>query len=163
MANTASSTSTFHTTLRFGQAVGATAFFLGFILSVLGLAGVVELVFEAGTLNAKLANASPGVVFATLGFLVLWRYRPKKSHSVTETNESVPPEVIAAGVMLIRAVTDSSEKKKLVQALNDAEKARDDATLAAALEAATKTTPMQPYSSYSRSETSDSAMLSSRR
>ena len=87
----------FYEALRFGQVVGTIAFFLGFVLCIVGLTGVVEFLVEAGGIKAKIANASPGVMFAMLGFLILWRYRPKKSRTVTETMESVLPEVIAGG------------------------------------------------------------------
>jgi hypothetical protein len=49
----------------------------GFIIAILGLTGTIELVFEAGGLRSRLANACPGAFFALMGMIILWRYKPK--------------------------------------------------------------------------------------
>ena len=68
-----------------GQLIGGIAFLGGITLCILGLAGSIELLVEGGGLTARLGNASPGVVFAFFGFLVLWRYKPMvKQDSLTK-------------------------------------------------------------------------------
>ena len=68
---------TYRESIRTGQWVGAAAFLAGLILCILGLAGSVELLFEGAGLKARLGNASPGLIIALLGFLVLWRYKAR--------------------------------------------------------------------------------------
>lgn len=54
---------------------------LGFVLLVLGINGSIELEVGTKTLNGKLVNASPGIVMAAFGFIVLgiqvWRGKKK--------------------------------------------------------------------------------------
>jgi len=76
--------SAFKTALLFGQLIGATAFFLGFALCMLGLTGNIEILLEAHDVSAKIINGTPGVIFALFGFLIIWRYKPKSHSSVVE-------------------------------------------------------------------------------
>jgi len=60
-----------------GIIVGALFCLSGLIITILGLSGSIEWVFEAVDVKSRLTNAGPGVFFALLGMLILWRYRPK--------------------------------------------------------------------------------------
>ncbi len=53
--------------------------FAGFTMSFAGLSGSMEIILESGGLNAKLINGTPGAVFGLLGFMIVWRYKPKRS------------------------------------------------------------------------------------
>lgn len=68
---------TYRYAILLGISVGAVFCASGFVLALLGLAGAIEFFFEAGGIKARLANASPGAIFALLGMLVIWRYKPK--------------------------------------------------------------------------------------
>jgi hypothetical protein len=46
------------------------------IFILLGIAGQIEWVVKAGGLSGRLANASPGALFAVIGLIILWRYKP---------------------------------------------------------------------------------------
>lgn len=59
----------------------------GFILSVLGLSGSIEWIFEASSFKSRITNASPGILFAVSGVIVLWRYKP-----VVRSELSADPE-----------------------------------------------------------------------
>lgn len=85
---------------------------LGFVLLVLGIDGSIELVVDAKTLNAKLVNASPGVVMAAFGFAILgiqaWRH-PKLSFrdprsGFIDLHESGPVLILSdeLGIKLVR-------------------------------------------------------------
>lgn len=76
--------SAFKTTTLFGQAIGAISLFLGFGFFLLGLTGTLDLIIESKSISARLANGSPGVVFIIVGFLILWRYKPKESTTTSE-------------------------------------------------------------------------------
>ena len=78
---------TFRLTTLFGQAIGALSLFFGFAFSLLGLSGTLDLVIESNTINARLVNASPGVVFIIVGLFILWRYKPKGSTTEVEERE----------------------------------------------------------------------------
>lgn len=82
-----------------GIAVGAMVFVGGFVLAVLGLAGAIEWIVEAGSASSRLSNASPGVVFAVAGMVILWRYKPKVRNSL----EIRPYELIQYDLALTAA------------------------------------------------------------
>lgn len=64
-----------------GIVVGSMFCVAGFVLAVLGLNGSIEWVFEASSIKSRMSNASPGAIFALMGMIVLWRYKPKvKDH-----------------------------------------------------------------------------------
>lgn len=60
-----------------GIVVGGIMCLGGVVLAVLGLSGSIEWLFEGGGLTSRLTNASPGVVFAALGTVILALYRPR--------------------------------------------------------------------------------------
>ena len=60
-----------------GIIVGAVFCIAGFIITVMGLTGSIEWLLQVGNFTSKLANAGPGVFFALVGMLILWRYKPK--------------------------------------------------------------------------------------
>ena len=49
----------------------------GVVITILGFSGSIEWIFEATNLKSRLTNASPGVFFALLGMIILWRYKPE--------------------------------------------------------------------------------------
>lgn len=54
----------------------------GIVLALLGISGAVEFVIESTSINARLTNASPGVVVAAMGMIIIWRYKPRLTHDV---------------------------------------------------------------------------------
>lgn len=72
-----------------GIAIGGLAFIGGFVLALLGLSGAIEWVVEAGSLSSRLSNASPGIVFAVAGMIVVWRYKPRVSDHLEIGPESL--------------------------------------------------------------------------
>ncbi|TAL18158.1 hypothetical protein EPN96_02400 [bacterium] len=75
-----------------GMCIGGVAFLSGALASFLGLSGSVDWIFRAGSISSKLVNASPGVIFAAMGMIIMLRYKPRvrteveinvnRSHSV---------------------------------------------------------------------------------
>lgn len=59
-----------------GISVGALFCIVGLVIIILGFNGSIEWIFRVGNVSSKLMNAGPGVFFALLGMLILWRYRP---------------------------------------------------------------------------------------
>lgn len=59
-----------------GQCFGGVACLGGLLLILLGLSGHIEWILQAGALSSRLANASPGALFAVIGLVILWRYKP---------------------------------------------------------------------------------------
>ena len=72
-----------------GLATGAIVFVAGFVLCILGLTGSIQLIFEGPGITAKLTNASPGIVFALLGVIVLWRFKPRVTHTVKTEEKKI--------------------------------------------------------------------------
>ena len=60
-----------------GAITGSLLCIAGLVLTLLGLSGSIEWVIEAAGLTSRLGNASPGVFFTVIGYLVLRLYRPK--------------------------------------------------------------------------------------
>jgi hypothetical protein len=75
--NSSQDSRTYHKGVIIGLTVGGVVFIAGFILCILGLAGTVEILLEGGGLKARLVNGSPGVAFAFLGMIVMWKFKPK--------------------------------------------------------------------------------------
>jgi hypothetical protein len=59
-----------------GQCFGGVACLGGLLLIVLGLSGQIDWILQAGAFSSRLANASPGALFAVIGLVILWRYKP---------------------------------------------------------------------------------------
>jgi hypothetical protein len=74
-----------------GQGIGGLVLLGGIILSLLGISGSIEWLVEAGGVTSKLTNASPGIVIATIGAAILWRYKPHVSHETTFDRHNVSP------------------------------------------------------------------------
>lgn len=79
---------TYRIGITMGIATGALAFIGGFVLSLLGLTGSVQLLVEDLGITAKLTNASPGVVFCLLGMLIVLHFKPKITRSVDRQQQS---------------------------------------------------------------------------
>ncbi len=67
---------TYRTGTILGITIGGLFALAGFTLCILGLSGSIEWLVEAASFKAKITNASPGVVFAAMGMVILWRYKP---------------------------------------------------------------------------------------
>jgi hypothetical protein len=65
-----------------GICVGALFCVAGFVLLVLGLTGNIEWIVEASNFKSRLTNASPGALFAVMGMVIIWRYKPDISDAV---------------------------------------------------------------------------------
>jgi lysylphosphatidylglycerol synthetase-like protein (DUF2156 family) len=88
MGKKATPQKTFHINLLIGMIVGATLCIAGLIFTILGLSGSIEWVFESSGTVSRLTNASPGVFFGLLGFLLVWRFKPRiKETSYSKTTE----------------------------------------------------------------------------
>ncbi len=72
-----------------GLSGGIITILAGMTLCILGLGGWVQLVVEGPGLAAKLKNASPGVVFAVLGMIIAWRFKPKVTVNVRTENKTL--------------------------------------------------------------------------
>lgn len=73
----------------FGMVVGALLLLGGFVMTVMGLSGTSEWIIESMSLRARLVNASPGAVFAIIGMVLMFRYKPKvKTDIEIKINES---------------------------------------------------------------------------
>jgi len=58
---------------KYGVIVGLICIILGFILSIIGVAGIINWNFKVGNyVNNSLMNASPGVVLIFIGFFIIW-------------------------------------------------------------------------------------------
>ena len=79
---------TYRIGLILGQCFAGIAFLGGFVLALFGLSGHIEWIVQAGGLKSRLANASPGAVFAVIGFLVMWRYKPNITDKLHSTRYS---------------------------------------------------------------------------
>ncbi len=86
VASLAQGSKTYHYGISLGITVGALCSIVGLVAAILGLTGSIEWVFEGSDFTSRLSNASPGVVFALMGMLVLWRYRPH-AHSHLEISK----------------------------------------------------------------------------
>lgn len=80
---------TYHINLLIGMIVGATLCIAGLIFTILGLSGSIEWVYESGGTVSRLTNASPGIFFGLLGFLLVWRFKPR----IKETSYSKKTEL----------------------------------------------------------------------
>jgi len=60
-----------------GIVLGALLCAGGFVLTILGLAGNVNWIIKLNGISSRLTNASPGVFFAILGMILVWRFKPK--------------------------------------------------------------------------------------
>lgn len=72
----------YETAILRGQAFGFLISGGGILLALLGASGTIDLMLQATTLQARLTNASPGVVIALMGMIVIWRYKPNMTHDV---------------------------------------------------------------------------------
>ena len=70
-----------------GIFVGAVVCIGGITICLTGLSGDIEWILEAVGLKSKMINATPGVVIAMLGVLILWRYRPRPFKIITSKKE----------------------------------------------------------------------------
>lgn len=85
-----------------GILVGAVFALAGFVLVLLGVSGAIDWLVEMDDFKAKMINAGPGVVFAVLGTIILWRYKPSRREMVDfdkrmlykELELSFSPEII---------------------------------------------------------------------
>lgn len=72
-----------------GIIVGAFFAVSGFVITILGFTGSIEWFFKAGNFTSKLGNAGPGVFFALLGMLILWRYKPRSTERLEIESSSL--------------------------------------------------------------------------
>jgi hypothetical protein len=93
---------TFHIAIILGISIGAFCLILGFIIIILGISGSIEWVFEAGGFTSKLANAGPGVVFAIIGLIIIWRYKPKVTRRITT-----------------KPIKDSNGKERIIEEISE--------------------------------------------
>lgn len=75
---------TYHWGVLTGMVVGALFLLAGFTLCILGVTGTIQFFLEAGGTKARLLNASPGVFFAFLGTIIMWKYKPNIQENKTE-------------------------------------------------------------------------------
>ncbi len=78
---------TYQTGVLIGLILGAALIFTGVILCIAGINGSIEWVVSGKGFGSKLANASPGVFFAVMGFLIVIWYKPKYRFSFSATEQ----------------------------------------------------------------------------
>lgn len=93
-----------------GLLIGGLVFIAGFVLCILGLSGAVEMILEGASLKVRLVNASPGVAFAFLGMIVMWKFKPKISHTV-KVEQKVERHYTPSGGYSSSSFTVRSETK----------------------------------------------------
>jgi hypothetical protein len=76
---------TYQRTVIFGQIVGAVLILVGVAVSIAGVSGSIDWIVNGVGWGSKLTNASPGVFFSLLGFLIFMRSKPKIRFSYTST------------------------------------------------------------------------------
>jgi hypothetical protein len=81
---------TYQTGVLFGLILGAALIFTGVGLCIAGISGSIEWVVSGKGFGSKLANASPGVFFAVMGFLIVIWYKPKYQFSFSATQQTAP-------------------------------------------------------------------------
>jgi hypothetical protein len=69
-----------------GIAIGGLICIAGLLLAIMGLSGNIEWVVKAAGFGSKLKNAGPGVVFAVIGMLIMWKFKPDitSEHNITK-------------------------------------------------------------------------------
>jgi hypothetical protein len=81
---------TYQTGVLFGLILGAALIFTGVGLCIAGISGSIEWIVSAKGFGSKLANASPGIFFAVMGFLIVIWYKPKYKFSFSATQQKAP-------------------------------------------------------------------------
>lgn len=112
------------TTYRIGIVMGISAGTLfcvaGFVLMFLGLTGTIEWVIETADLTSRLLNASPGVVLALMGMIIVWRYKPiiKDEFNVdrqpTRDKEKDERRLSGLSADIASLIDDASDKGRLL-------------------------------------------------
>jgi hypothetical protein len=81
---------TYQTGVMFGLSLSAILIFIGLGLCIAGFSGSIEWVVSGNGFRSKLANASPGVFFAVMGFLIAIWYKPRYKFSFNATQQEAP-------------------------------------------------------------------------
>ena len=91
-----------------GVITGSVLCIAGLVLTLLGLSGSIEWVLQAGDLTSRLGNASHGVFFTVIGYLVLKLYRPKIANrndkcigKITGTLSRMAPSDLGCFILLL--------------------------------------------------------------
>jgi hypothetical protein len=96
-----------------GQVVGGLAFLGGAGLAFAGLSGNVEWLVTGIGFSSKLTNASPGVVFAVAGIIIMWRYKPRMRDNISFDGDGgkvqTAPESTKALPNVVELTRESSE------------------------------------------------------
>ena len=71
----------------FGLVIGAVLLLVGVALCIAGISGSIDWVVSGKGWGSKLMNASPGVFFSLLGFLIIIWYKPKYQFSFNTTSQ----------------------------------------------------------------------------
>lgn len=74
---------TYYTGTILGISIGAIFCIFGLVISIMGLTGSIEWIFEASDFKSRISNAGPGVIFGLFGMIIIWRYKPKVRDSLT--------------------------------------------------------------------------------
>ena len=83
------------------NAAGFVFSLFGFILILLGITGTITLDIQSEIISTKVIDASPGVVFAVLGFVILFVSRPPRRRKRTLV---VSPDYSRRGVKIAMSV-----------------------------------------------------------
>jgi hypothetical protein len=81
---------TYQTGVMFGLILSAILIFIGLGLCIAGFTGSIEWVVSGKGFGSKLANASPGVLFAVMGFVIAIWYKPSYKFSFVATQQEAP-------------------------------------------------------------------------
>jgi len=72
---------TYHIAVIMGIITGLLLLLVGFVLCLLGFTGTIQFFVKSDGFQARLLNASPGVFFALLGTVIMWKYKPKITYT----------------------------------------------------------------------------------
>jgi hypothetical protein len=81
---------TYQAGVMLGLILSAILIFIGMGLCIAGFTGSIEWVVTGKGFGSKLANASPGVFFAVMGFLIAIWYKPRYKFSFSATQQEAP-------------------------------------------------------------------------
>jgi hypothetical protein len=96
----------------FGMFTGALVLVGGFVMFFMGLAGTIDWIFESATIKSKLANASPGALFAVVGLIIMLKYKPRVKTeieiSVNKSYQRSNPDIVNSETKVRVSSTASS-------------------------------------------------------
>lgn len=79
---------TYRQGIAYGLVAGTLALILGFVLAILGFSQAIDFGIEGSGVSVRLLTASPGVLFAIIGLIIIVRYKPKVTRKSISTQHT---------------------------------------------------------------------------